>query len=147
MARFRFRLEAALGLAERRLEDKQRILAQEIQKLANLQKARGEKEQAWLLALEGQKEACKTSIQDLPLWQVFTQKQLDILRQLEKQVLEQEKVVDAKRKELLEAHQEAEKLRRLKAKQKAIFDLMEQRREQAVLEEAGQIIVGRRSKV
>lgn len=145
MAKFRFRLEAALRLAERSLEEQQKLLAQELQKLSILQKAYQDQEQAWQFALEGQKEACNNSPQDLPLWQMFSQKQLNLLRQIEKEVAQQETVVTLQRQKLLKAHQEAEKLKKLKEKQKVLFNLKEQRREQAVLDEAGQIIFGRRN--
>lgn len=145
MAKFRFRLEAALRLAERSLEEQQRLLAQEIQKLTRLQKAYQDQERVWQFALEGQKDACQSSPQDLGLWQVFTQKQLELLREREKEVYQQDMVVTRRRQQLLEAHQDAEKLKKLKEKQRTLFNLKEQRREQAVLDEAGQIIFGRRN--
>ncbi|TWH60065.1 flagellar FliJ protein [Desulfitobacterium sp. LBE] len=145
MAKFRFRLEAALRLAERSLEEQQRLLAQEIQKHFSLQKARQAQERVWQFALEGQEEACRTSPQDLGLWQSFTQKQIELLRYIAEEVSQQEKVVTQQRQRLLEAHQDTEKLKKLKEKQRAVFNLKEQRREQAVLDEAGQIMFGRRS--
>ncbi|WP_019851140.1 flagellar FliJ family protein [Desulfitobacterium sp. PCE1] len=145
MAKFRFRLEAALRLAERSLEEQQRLLAQEIQKLSSLQKACQNQEKVWQFALQGQEEACRTSPQDLSLWQIFSQKQIELLRQIEKEVSQQEWVVAQQRQRLLEAHQDAEKLKKLKEKQRVVFNLKEQRREQAVLDEAGQIIFGRRN--
>lgn len=145
MAKFRFRLEAALRLAERSLEEQQRLLAQEIQKHLSLQKACQDQENMWRFALQGQEEACRTSPQDLGLWQSFTQKQIELLRYIAEEVSQQEKVVTQQRQRLLEAHQDTEKLKKLKEKQRAVFNLKEQRREQAVLDEAGQIMFGRRS--
>lgn len=145
MAKFRFRLEAALRLAERSLEEQQRLLAQEIQKHFSLQKACQDQENVWQFALQGQEEACRTSPQDLGLWQSFTQKQIELLRYIAEEVSQQEKVVTQQRQRLLEAHQDTEKLKKLKEKQRAVFNLKEQRREQAVLDEAGQIMFGRRS--
>ncbi|ACL22154.1 hypothetical protein Dhaf_4146 [Desulfitobacterium hafniense DCB-2] len=145
MAKFRFRLEAALRLAERSLEEQQRLLAQEIQKHFSLQKACQDQERVWQFALLGQEEACRTSPQDLGLWQSFTQKQIELLRYIAEEVSQQEKVVTQQRQRLLEAHQDTEKLKKLKEKQRAVFNLKEQRREQAVLDEAGQIMFGRRS--
>ncbi|KTE91990.1 flagellar protein FliJ [Desulfitobacterium hafniense] len=145
MAKFRFRLEAALRLAERSLEEQQRLLAEEIQKHLSLQKACQDQERVWQFALQGQEEACRTSPQDLGLWQSFTQKQIELLRYLAEEVAQQEKVVTQQRQRLLEAHQDTEKLKKLKEKQRAVFNLKEQRREQAVLDEAGQIMFGRRS--
>ncbi|CDX03111.1 Flagellar FliJ protein [Desulfitobacterium hafniense] len=145
MAKFRFRLEAALRLAERSLEEQQRLLAQEIQKHFSLQKACQDQERVWRFALQDQEEACRTSPQDLGLWQSFTQKQIELLRYIAEEVAQQEKVVTQQRQRLLEAHQDTEKLKKLKEKQRAVFNLKEQRREQAVLDEAGQIMFGRRS--
>ncbi|SHN81019.1 flagellar FliJ family protein [Desulfitobacterium chlororespirans] len=145
MAKFRFRLEAALRLAERSLEEQQRLLAQEIQKHLSLQKVCQDQENVWQFALQGQEEACRTSPQDLGLWQSFTQKQIELLRYIAEEVSQQEKVVTQQRQRLLEAHQDTEKLKKLKEKQRAVFNLKEQRREQAVLDEAGQIMFGRRS--
>ncbi|BAE84774.1 flagellar FliJ family protein [Desulfitobacterium hafniense] len=145
MAKFRFRLEAALRLAERSLEEQQRLLAQEIQKHFSLQKACQDQENVWQFALQGQEEACRTSPQDLGLWQSFTQKQIELLRYIAEEVSQQEKVVTQQRQRLLEAHQDTEKLKKLKEKQRAVFNLKEQRREQAVLDETGQIMFGRRS--
>ncbi len=145
MAKFRFRLEAALRLAERSLEEQQRLLAEEIQKHFSLQKACRDQERVWQFALLGQEEACRTSPQDLGLWQSFTQKQIELLRYIAEEAAQQEKVVTQQRQRLLEAHQDTEKLKKLKEKQRAVFNLKEQRREQAVLDEAGQIMFGRRS--
>ncbi|MEA5021288.1 hypothetical protein SDC9_04927 [bioreactor metagenome] len=145
MAKFRFRLEAALRLAERSLEEQQRLLAEEIQKHFSLQKACQDQERVWQFALLGQEEACRTSPQDLGLWQSFTQKQIELLRYIAEEAAQQEKVVTQQRQRLLEAHQDTEKLKKLKEKQRAVFNLKEQRREQAVLDEAGQIMFGRRS--
>ncbi len=145
MAKFRFRLEAALRLAERSLEEQQRLLAEEIQKHLSLQKACQDQERVWQFALQGQEEACRTSPQDLGLWQSFTQKQIELLRYIAEEAAQQEKVVTQQRQRLLEAHQDTEKLKKLKEKQRAVFNLKEQRREQAVLDEAGQIMFGRRS--
>lgn len=145
MAKFRFRLEAALRLAERSLEEQQRLLAQEIQKHFSLQKACQDQERVWQFALQGQEEACRTSPQDLGRWQSFTQKQIELLRYIAENVSQQEKVVTQQRQRLLEAHQDTEKLKKLKEKQRAVFNHKEQRREQAVLDEAGQIMFGRRN--
>lgn len=145
MPRFKFRLEAALRLAERNLEEHQRLLALELEKLYTLQARCKEQEKSWQLALEGQREAGLNSPQDLSTWQIFAQKQLERLRLLERETLQQETVVEQQRQHLLKAHQEAEKLVKLKERQKAQFDLAEQRREQAILDEAGQVIFGRRN--
>lgn len=147
MLRFRFRLEAALRLAEQALEDEQRRLAAELQKLYTLQVRSREQANAWQLALEGQREAGKHSPQDLGMWQSFAQKQLERLRTIERKITQQEEVVRTQRQRLLEAHQEAEKLQKLKEKQKAEYDLAEQRREQRILDEAGQVVFRRKQEL
>jgi len=145
MPRFKFRLEAALRLAARNLEEQQRLLALELEKLFTLQARCREQEKTWQLALEGQKEAGMNSPQDLGRWQTFARKQLELLRLIEREILQQGQVVAEQRQRLLEAHQEAEKLKKLKEKQKAQYDLTEQRREQAILDEAAQVIFRRRN--
>ena len=145
MAKFKFRLEAALRIAERTLEEQQRLLALEIKELTRRKKVYDDQNQILQLAIEGQREACRNAPQDLGIWQKFTQKQQELLRQREKEVAQQEIAVNEQRQRLLEAHQDTEKLSKLKEKQKMIFNLKEQRREQAVLDEAGQIIFGRRN--
>jgi flagellar protein FliJ len=145
MPRFKFRLEAALRLAERALEDQQRRLAIELEKLHTLQARCRERETNYQLSLEGQQNAGKNAPQDLARWQTFACKQLELLRSAERETSQQEKVVALERQHLIEAHQEKEKLQKLKEKQKAQFDLTEQRREQVILDEAGQVIFGRRN--
>lgn len=145
MPRFKFRLEAALRLAKRQLEEQQRLLAIELEKLYTLQARCQEQEKSWQLALVGQREAGMNSPQDLGLWQTYARKQLERLRLIEREILQQEQLIIVQRQHLLEAHQEAEKLKKLKEKQKAQFDLTEQRREQVILDEAGQVIFGRRN--
>ena len=145
MARFKFRLEAALRLAERALEEQQRRLAIELEKHYTLQVRCRNQEQTWQLALVGQKEAGKSSPQDLGLWQNFARRQFELLRRAERETYQQEQVVLEQRKSLLEAHRDVEKLKKLKEKQKNLFNLIEQRREQVILDEAGQVIFGRRN--
>ena len=145
MPRFKFRLAAALRLARRALEEQQRRLALELENLHTLQTRCRYQEKTWQLALEGQKEAGKSSPQDLGLWQNYAYKQFELLRRAERETYQQEQVVLEQRKILLEAHQDVEKLKKLKEKQKAQYDLVEQRREQGILDEAGQVIFGRRN--
>ena len=143
MPRFKFRLEPALSIAERTLEEKQRVLAQELEKLTLLQEHCRVQEHSWQEALVGQKEALGNALQDLGRWQQFAQYQFECLRRLEGQTEEQEHVVLEKRRDLLEAHKEVEKLSKLKEKRKTHFMLAEERREQMVIDEAGQMIFRR----
>jgi flagellar protein FliJ len=145
MPRFKFRLEAALKLAERNLEEEQRRLAVELEKLYTLQTLCSKQETTWHHALEGQKEAGKNSPKDLGIWQAYAHQQLELLRKRQREVHQQELIVDDQRQRLLEAHKETEKLNKLKEKQKAQFELAEQRREQVLLDEAGQVIFARRN--
>lgn len=143
MPKFKFRLEAALSLAERALEEKQRCLALELEKFNRLQARCREQEKSWQIALKGQKEAGRHSPHDLGQWQSFAQKQFEVLRLLERETAQQGQVVLEKRQALMIVHQETEKLKKIKGKQKAKFILAEQRKEQGILDEAGQIIFRR----
>lgn len=145
MARFKFRLEAPLRLAQKTLEEEQRLLAQEQKKLLQLQEEYLMQYKEWEFALQGQREASLNTPQDLGLWQVFSQKQLELLRLKEVEVAQQEDVTALQRQKLMEAHQNKEKLKKLRARQEAEFNLTEQRREQAVIDEAGQNTFRRRN--
>lgn len=145
MPKFKFRLEAALRLTIRNIEEQQRLLAIELEKLFALQARAREQEKSWQLALEGQKEAGTNSPRDLGLWQTFAHKQLERLRLTERETTQQGQIVAQQRQHLLEAHRETKKLQKLKERQKVQFDLSEQRREQAILDEAGQVIFRRRN--
>lgn len=147
MPKFKFRLEAALRLAERAFEEQQRCLAFELEKFNALQTRCREQEKSWQIALEGQREAGRRTPQDLGLWQGFAQKQFEYLRLIEHETAQQGQVVLEKRQCLLKAHQETEKLKKLEEKKKALFFLAEQRREQAILDEAGQVIFRRNHKM
>ncbi len=144
MARFKFRLETPLRLAQKTLEEEQRLLAQEEKKLLQLQEEYVWQHKEWELALQGQREASINSPQDLGLWQLFSHKQLELLRLKEVEVAQQEEVTTLQRQKLMEAHQNKEKLKKLRARREAEFNLMEQRREQAVIDEAGQNTFRRR---
>lgn len=143
MPRFKFRLEAALRLAERGLEMERRRLAEELDKLRQLQEARTGLEKQWRIALEGQKEAGRREPERLGSWQVYAASRVKELRALEKELVLQEKVVEEQRLRVMKAHQEQEKLEKLKEKQEAAFWIKEQRREQSVLDETGQVIFRR----
>ncbi|NMA68384.1 MAG: FliJ family protein [Desulfitobacterium sp.] len=138
MARFKFRLEAPLRIAQKTLEEEQIILAQEEKKLLQLEEEFQRQQREWEDALQGQREASLKSPQDLSLWLHFSQRQLELLRIKKEEVAQQEEVTALQRQKLIEAHQDKEKLEKLRARQEAEFNLMEQRREQALLDEAGQ---------
>lgn len=63
MARFKFRLEAPLRIAQKTLEEEQRILAQEEQKLLQLEEEYQRQQKEWEDALQGQREASLKSPQ------------------------------------------------------------------------------------
>ena len=143
MPRFKFRLEAALRLAERALEEERRRLAEECEALRLKQIACTQQEIAWRLALDGQREAGIHEPQSLGRWQEYAVLQLKRLRGFQHEVVLQEERVEQQRLQVLEVHQEREKLKKLKGKQEAAFWIKEQRREQQVLDEAGQVIFNR----
>jgi flagellar FliJ protein len=140
MPQFNFRLEAPLRLAERELENERRHLAKEIEILHQKQRLCEDKEQQWQRALEGQREASSREPERLGIWQAYGVKLLQQLRILQRESALQEKVVEEQRIRVKSAHQEQEKLTKLKEKQEAAFWLKEQRREQNALDEAGQVI-------
>lgn len=146
MARFRFRLEASLQLAEQALETAQREFAQEVQHWQALVKACAIQQEHFEEAQEGQREAGRHQPIDLGIWQIFALEQHRRLRQCDAERLEQELVVENARCILLEAHREVEKFRRLKEKQAKAFLLAELQKEQKVLDETGQVLHWRRQR-
>ena len=131
-------------LTEKNLQEEQRRLAGEIEKLLNLSKACSRQRAIWEETLEGQRQAGRNRPQDLGLWQAYAARQLEALRKLESDLAEQENKVNEQRQAVLRAHQECEKLKKLKERQKQAFLLAEQRREQQILDEAGQVIYQRK---
>lgn len=146
MARFRFRLEASLRLAEQALEAAQREFAQEGQRWQALVKACAIQQEHFDEAQEGQREAGRHRPSDLGIWQIFALEQRKRLRQCDAERLEQELVMENARCILLEAHREVEKFRRLKEKQTKAFLLAELQKEQKVLDETGQVLYWRQQR-
>lgn len=146
MPRFRFRLAASLRLAEQELEERQRLLADEIRRREEILARRDDQEKVYLEGIEGQRQAGCSEPERLGYWQKFCVDQLAKLRELDEELKQQTERVEKARQELFKAHQEKEKFRRLKAKRWLAFQLQEQRREQALLDEAGQIIHFRQKK-
>lgn len=140
MARFHFRLDASLRLAEQALKAAQRVFALEVQRWQILVKACAVLQTAFKDAQAGQREAGRNRPEDLGVWRVYAEEQLRRLRQKEKECREQEEVMEAARRVLLEAHREVEKFSRLKEKQRKAFELEEARKEQKVLDETGQVL-------
>lgn len=140
MAKFRFRLEASLKLAENDLDNAKKLLAEEMRKLQACEERTAEQKRIWEDALRGQQEAGINQPGEISLWQMYAQRQALKLRQYEEELSLQQKKVEQARQELLVAYQEAEKFKRLKEKQKKDFLLIEQRKEQKLLDEAGQNI-------
>jgi flagellar FliJ protein len=135
---FKFRLETSLRLAKQELDIAQGLLAEE---LRILQEAKGQKDnQTRILAqaFQGQKKACLEKPRDLSLWQQYSSEQKDKLRDYVKIVEEQEKTVAEYRARLVECRIKVEKFKRLKEKQKSLFDIKELRKEQTVIDEIAQ---------
>ena len=140
MARFRFRLEASLQLAEQALETAQRKFAQEVQRLEVYIKACLIQLGRYNEAEEGQRDAGRHRPEELGMWQIYTLEQRRKLRQCELERMEQEPVMEKARHILLEAHREVEKFRRLKEKQSRAFLVAELQMEQKILDETGQVL-------
>lgn len=144
MARFRFRLEASLRLAEQALEMAQRELAQEEQIWKTLVEACKLQQEHFNDAQEGQRDAGRHRPMELGIWQLFASEQLRRLLQCNEEERKQERIVENARHILLEAHREVEKLERLKEKQIKAFQLAESLKEQKILDETGQVLHWRR---
>jgi len=140
MARFRFRLDASLQLAQQVLESAQREYALELQRwqvcvhACEVQKVRYDEAQ------DSQREAGHQRPEDLGICQLFALEQRRRLRQCEAKQREQELVMEKARRCLLEAHREVEKYERLKEKQAVAFRAAELQKEQKVLDETGQVL-------
>lgn len=143
MARFKFRLEASLSLAEQALESAQRELAEEVRRWQACKLARAAQRENLLTAQEEQRDAARQHPENLELCQIFAHEQQTRLRQCETRLCEQEKVMEKARGRLLTAHQDVEKFRRLKEKQVKAFLLAEAQKEQKILDETGQILYWR----
>ncbi|MHB8126778.1 MAG: flagellar export protein FliJ [Desulfitobacteriaceae bacterium] len=139
MPGFRFRLKTSLRLAEQKLDERKIQLAKEVANQQELIVIRDQQKNYWNAALEGQRKAGINCPEDLGIWQVFTSKQLGLLRQREHELVLQEELVAKSRLELIEAKRECEKLIRLREKQATAFQLELNHREQVVLDEVGQV--------
>lgn len=140
MAKFHFRLEASLRLAEQALEKAQREFAQEAQLWKTLVEACEIQQEHFNDAQEGQRDAGRHRPEELGIWQLFALEQQRRLRQCNAELRKQELIMEKARHILLEAHREVEKLERLKEKQTKAFQLVESQKEQKILDETGQIL-------
>ncbi|MBP1759649.1 MAG: Flagellar FliJ protein [Firmicutes bacterium] len=140
MARFRFRLEASLQLAQQVLESAQREYALELQRWQACVQAFEVQKVRYDEAQEGQRDAGRHRPEELGLCQVFALEQRQRLRQCETKQKEQELIKENARRCLLEAHREVEKYERLKEKQATAFRVAELQKEQKVLDETGQVL-------
>lgn len=139
MARFRFRLEASLRLAEQALEKAQREFAQEVQLWKTLVEACEIQQEHFNDAQEGQRDAGRHRPEELGIWQLFALEQQRRLHQCNAELRKQELIMEKARHILLEDHREVEKLERLKEKQTKAFQLAESQKEQKIVDETGQI--------
>ena len=140
MARFHFRLEASLRLAERALEKAQREFAFEAQRWRNLVEACEIQQGRFKEAQEGQRDAGRHRPIELGTWQLFAAEQQRRLQQCIEAQSKQERIMENARHILLEAHREVEKLERLREKQAKAFQIAELQKEQKILDENGQVL-------
>lgn len=145
MARFSFRLEASLHLAEQALETAQVEFAQEVQRWKLLVTARELQKEKFNNAQEGQREAGRHRPEELGTWQLFAAEQQRRLHQGNLELRKQELSMENARHVLLEAHREEEKLVRLKEKQAKAFQVVELQKEQKILDETGQVLHWRKT--
>lgn len=140
MARFRFRLEASLRLAEQALETAQREFALEVQRWRNFVEACEIQQVQFNEAQEGQRDAGLHRPIELGIWQLFAAELQRRLQQCIEALSKQERIMENARHILLEAHREVEKLQRLREKQTKAFQLAELQKEQKILDETGQVL-------
>ncbi|MFZ3130358.1 MAG: flagellar FliJ family protein [Desulfosporosinus sp.] len=144
MARFHFRPEASLRLAEQALEKAQREFAQEAQLWKTFVEACEIQQKHFNDAQEGQRDAGRHRPIELGIWQLFASEQQRRLHQCKAELRTQELIMENARHSLLEAHREVEKLERLKEKQTKVFQLAELQKEQKKLDETGQVLYWRK---
>lgn len=140
MARFRFRLDASLQIAQQVFESAQQEYAMELQRWQNYVQAFKVQQTCYNEAQEGQREAGRHRPEELGICQVYAMEQKQRLRQCEARQREQEIVLEKSRNYLLEAHREVEKYERLKEKQATAFREAELQKEQKILDETGQVL-------
>lgn len=140
MARFRFRLEASLHLAEQALETAQREFAQEVQFWKTLFEAYELQKELLNDAQAGHRDAARHRPIELGIWQLFASEQQRRLQKCSAELRKQELIMENVRQILLEAHREVEKFERLKEKQTKAFQLAELQKEQKILDETGQVL-------
>ncbi|MCO1601307.1 flagellar export protein FliJ [Desulfosporosinus nitroreducens] len=140
MARFRFRLDASLQLAQQFLESAQRKYALEMKRWQACLLAFEAQKGRYYEAQENQRDAGRHRPEELRICQVFALEQRRRLDQCEAIRKEQELVMDNARRCLLEAHREVEKYERLKEKQATAFRVLELQKEQKILDETGQVL-------
>ena len=139
MSGFSFRLKTSLRLAEQKLDETKIQLAREVANMSERTVARNEQNVCWNKALEGQRQIGLSCPEDLGIWQIFSARQLGLLRQREQELVLQEELVDKSRAELMEAKRECEKLVKLREKHAKAFQLELDHQEQVVLDEVGQV--------
>ncbi len=144
MAKFQFRLEASLRLAKKGLEDEQRLFAENLRMVTQAKEAFELQLNCWNLAIAGQREASVTRPEQIGLWQKFSQKQLELLRNCDNDLKYAEKLLEEQRNKLIKANQEYEKFLRLKKKQGNQYRLEELRENQKVLDETAQALYFRK---
>lgn len=147
MARFRFRLEASLRLAEQALETAQLEFAQEVQLWKTLVEACEIQQEHFNDAQEGQRDAGRHRPEELGIWQLFASEQQRRLHLCNAELRKQELIMENARHILLEAHREVEKLERLKEKQTKAFQSAELQKDQKILDETGQVLHWRQQNI
>ena len=140
MARFRFRLEASLRVAEQALETAQRAFAHEVQLWKSCVEACRLQQEHFKEAHAGQRDAGRHRVQELGSWHLFAIEQQHQLQQCNLELRTQEPIMEQARHILLEAHREVEKFERLKEKQSKAYQVAELLKEQNILDETGQVL-------
>ncbi|WP_407307322.1 flagellar export protein FliJ [Desulfosporosinus sp. SB140] len=146
MARFKFRLEVSLRLAEQTFKTAQRELAEEVRHWQVCKSASEAQQKTLLQAQEEQRNAGRCHPENLGMCQIFAYEQHKRLRECETKQIEQELILENARNNLLKAHREVEKFRSLKEKRLKAFRLAEVQKEQKILDETGQVLYWRQQR-
>lgn len=135
---FKYRLETSLRLASQEMNVALGVLADELKNLHNIRQERDSKAALLARGLEEMKKACLGEPYDLRLWQEYLGEVKKTLLEYEDKVREQESVVAESREKVIRCRIKAEKFKRLKQKKWKLYNIEEQKKEQAAIDEIPQ---------
>lgn len=135
--RFQFRLETVLGLRSQEVKDAQNRLGEAVQ-IRNAKEQEIEEKQKYYNSLMEQAAEKKLRIWDMEVQWYHARAVEREIKELEKQLVSLEEIVEIRRTELSEAMKKEKVLTKLKDKKHALHIQEEQRAEQNFLDEIAQ---------